>query len=225
MANPGFVRSSEAEQQHLSPESARWPIWPWLVLLGVLVVGMVVYAGLRSGAVSFEDAPLGERHSAVGTKVTRFQLEPLTGDGRPVTEADLTAAATLVNLWGPWCTACVVEFPHLVELEQHFRSRPGFQFFSVSTNFDPLDEEGLAESTAQFLKDRNADFPTYRDPRAQTTIELIKAAKLEDFGYPTTLLLGPGGVIRGIWQGYFEGDEVKIREAIEKALRENGNQP
>ena len=40
---------------------------------------------------------------------------------------------TLVNFWGPWCPACGIEFPHLVELEEHFRTDPNFQFLSVST--------------------------------------------------------------------------------------------
>ncbi len=225
MAESGFSRSSESDQQHLPPESATWPLWPWLVLLGVLVVVMVVRAGRSPVAEDLDEEPRGERHPAVGTQVSRFQFEPLTGESQSVTEADLTAAATLVNFWGPWCGACIVEFPHLVELEQHFRSKPGFQFISISTNSDPFDEKGLAESTAQFLKARNAEFPTYRDPQAQTTIELIKVAKIENFGYPATLLLGPGGVIRGLWQGYYEGDENKIRVAIEKALLENDKKP
>ena len=223
MSNPGFAQSSEAEQQVLPPESSKWPVWPWLVLLGILVVVMVVRAGLAPVEVNEDDGPRGERHPAVGIALTRFQLEPLTGDGRPLTETDLAATATLVNFWGPWCPACVVEFPHLVEMEKHFRSQPGFQFVSISTNYNPLDEEGLAESTAQFLKAQNAEFPTYRDPKAETTIELIKTAKLEDFGYPATLLLGPGGVIRGLWQGYYLGDEKRIRVAGERALLEKSS--
>jgi thiol-disulfide isomerase/thioredoxin len=226
MSSSGFSQSSEAEQQHLPPEPSQWPVWPWLVLLGILVVVMVVRAGLKPAEIAGDaDDPRGERHPAVGTALSVFQLQPLTGNGAPLTEADLTAAATLVNFWGPWCPACVVEFPHLVELEKHFRSQPGFQFVSISTNFDPFDEQGLAESTAQFLKRQNADFPTYRDPRAKTTIALIEAAKIKNFGYPATLLLGPGGKIRGLWEGYYEGDEKAIRVAVEKALRENSKKP
>ena len=58
----------------------------------------------------------GERHPAVGQKITTFALQPLTGDSREVTEADLAEKVTLVNFWGPWCGACAVEFPHLVEV-------------------------------------------------------------------------------------------------------------
>jgi len=225
MANSAFTQSSDAEQQYLPPESARRPLWPWFLILGAVALVLVVWAGIPQGVEGPDDLPIGERHPAVGATVTHFHLEPLTGEGRSVSEADLTAAATLINFWGPWCGACVIEFPHLVELEQHFRSEPGFQFFSVSTNEASNDVDGLAESTTQFLKHFKAEFPTYYDPKKETTIALVEAAKIEGFGYPTTVLLGSGGVIRGVWPGYHVGDEIKIREAIEKALRENGDLP
>jgi thiol-disulfide isomerase/thioredoxin len=216
MSESRFAKSSESERQLLPPERARFPLWPWLLLLVGLVVAMMVRAGLTKP----EPERRGETDPAVGTEVTTFRLEPLTGDSRQITEADLQGKVTLVNFWGPWCTACVVEFPHLVELEEHFRAQPGFQFYSISSNYDPRDEQGLAEGTERFLKQHQATFPTYRDPQGQTIIDLIKAAKIEEFGYPATVLLGPGGLIRGLWIGYVPGDEKAVRQAIEKALAE-----
>ena len=216
MAESGFERTSESERQFLPPERARWSLWPWFLLLGALVVVVAV----RFGIVTPPPEARGERDPAVGKKLTRFRLEPLTGDSKQVTEADLDGKVTLVNFWGPWCGACAIEFPHLVELEEHFRSRSGFQFFSVSSNADPRDEEGLREGTEQFLKQHQAEFATYRDPQAETMLALTKSAELGDFAFPATLLLGPGGVIRGLWIGYVPGDEVAVRSAIEKALVE-----
>jgi thiol-disulfide isomerase/thioredoxin len=216
MADSGFEQTSDAERQQMPPERGRWPLWPWLVLMGALAVVIV----MRFGRMIPAEEPRGEHDPAVGRKLARFRLEPLTGDARPVTEADLEGKVTLVNFWGPWCPACVIEFPHLVELEEHFRSRAGFQFFSVSTNPDPRDEEGLREGTEQFLKQRQASFATYRDPQAGTIIELVNSAKIENFGFPATVVLGPGGVIRGLWIGYVPGDENAVRHAVDKALTE-----
>src|SRR5262249_39047933 len=143
-----------------------------------------------------EPPPEELTHPAIGTKLTMFRLEPLTGNGRPITEADLIGKVTLVNFWGPWCGACVVEFPHLMEIEKHFREEPDFQFLSISTNYNPRDDKGLAQSTEHFLKQRRADFPTYRDPDAATTRDLIQAARLDHFGYPTTVLIDREGAIR-----------------------------
>jgi thiol-disulfide isomerase/thioredoxin len=215
MTESGFAKSSEAERRMMQPERSGWGVWPWVVLL-VAVLGMVVLRGM----IRPPPEPRGEHHPAVATKVTRFHLEPLTGDSREVSISDLDEKVTLINFWGPWCSACVVEFPHLVELEQHFRGQSRFQFFSISSNYNPADTTGLAENTEQFLKAHKADFPTYRDPQGQTTIALIQAAKIEEFGYPATVLLGQGGVIRGVWIGYVPGDETAVRQAIEKAVKE-----
>jgi thiol-disulfide isomerase/thioredoxin len=218
-----FNQSSEAERQLLPPERRGWGVWPWIGLLGVLAIGLVLH-GLRKPVADEQEASRGEHHPAVGAKLTRFHLEPLTGESHEVNLLDLDDKVTLINFWGPWCGACAIEFPHLVELEKHFRGQPGFQFFSISSNYNPADEKDLAKNTTQFLKSQRADFPTYRDPRGQTTLALIEAAGEEQFGYPATALLGKGGAIRGLWIGYVPGDEKAVRTAIEKALQE-GQQP
>src|SRR2546421_11118218 len=166
MADSGFERTSDAERQFMPPERARWPLWPWLLIL----VALVIVFAVRFGRMAPQPEARGERDPGVGKRLARFRLEPLTGDSRQVTEADLEGKVTLVNFWGPWCPACAVEFPHLVELEEHFRSRSGFQFFSVSSNADPRDEEGLREGTEQFLKQHQAEFATHHDPQAETML-------------------------------------------------------
>jgi thiol-disulfide isomerase/thioredoxin len=215
MSNSGFAKSSDAEQQLLPPVRSSWRVWPWVLLAAVVAIVLLVRAGIQSPPPESR----GERHPAVGTKLTTFHLEPLTGDSRQVSEADLEGKVTLVNFWGPWCGACLVEFPHLMELEQHFRGQAGFQFFSVSSNYDPRDETGLVESTEQFLKSQRAEFSAYRDPKGQTIIALINSAKVEDFGYPATILVGSDTTIRGLWIGYVPDDEKAVRQAIEDALR------
>lgn len=213
MTKAGFTESSDAEQHHLPPERSGWPLWPLaLVLLAVLLV-VVVRFGFAP-----QPEPNGAHHPSVGRTLSTFRLQPLTGDSQPTTESNLTDKVTLINFWGPWCGVCAVEFPHLVELVRHFRANPRFQFFSVSSNYNPHDERGLAESTAEFLKQYDADFPAHRDPDGETVSGLIRDAQIEAFGYPTTVVLGPGGVIRALWTGYVPGEENDVRRAIEKAL-------
>jgi thiol-disulfide isomerase/thioredoxin len=155
----------------------------------------------------------------VGTRLQEIALEQLTGDARPITTADLGGKVTLINFWGPWCGPCAIEFPHLIELQEHFRGHSDFQFLSVSSNPDPRDDRGLAESTREFLRQQRAAIPTYRDPAGRTTIALIHTARLESFGYPTTVLLDREGVIRALWTGYRPGDERSMRAAIDEILR------
>src|SRR5262245_46062682 len=139
MGEAGFSKSSEAERQLLPPEPTRSAIWPWLLII-VALTAVIAFRALGPSAPPNH----GELHPAVGTTITAFHLEPLTGDSRKAEASDLIGKVTLVNFWGPWCGACAVEFPHLVELEQHFRKQQDFQFFSVSSNPNPLDETDLA---------------------------------------------------------------------------------
>jgi len=215
MADSGFARSSASEQQLLGPEKQVSRVWLWIGLM-VLVAAVIVVSSLLKPPPEAR----GPRHPAVGTKITTFHLEPLTGDAREASLDDLEGKVTLINFWGPWCSACVIEFPHLVELERHFRGKDGFQFFSISSNQDPRDEAGLAASTEAFLKQHQADFPTHRDSDVRTTRGLVTDANLDHFGYPTTALLGRDGAIRGLWLGYVPGDEDSVRQTIEKTLAE-----
>src|SRR5947209_11083683 len=108
-----FNRSSEADQQVLPPERETKPLWPWLLVL-------LVAAGVIVSLMTWRSEPNAESteeqaHSAVGVRLSTFQLEPLIGEATSVSQSDLAGKATLVNFWGPWCGPCVIEFPYLVE--------------------------------------------------------------------------------------------------------------
>lgn len=215
MTESSFANSSDADRKHLGPEQKGPLLWPWI---GLALVVLVVFL-TRSWWQPPREPP-GQAHPAVSTKLTTFQLQPLTGDARELDITALDGKVTLINFWGTWCGPCAIEFPHLVEIEQHFRSRPGFQFVSVSSNANPFDETGLAENTADFLKRHQAEFPTYRDSQAHTVRALIADLQLENFGYPTTILVGPDRTVLGLWSGYSPGDEKDVQRAVEKALDE-----
>jgi len=215
MSESGFARSNEAEMQLHAPQAPARPVWPWLLLLAGLALVVVLRWTFATVDGNGRD---GQDETTVGTRLTTLALEPLTGNPPPISLADLQGKVTLINFWGTWCGPCIVEFPHMVELEQHFRSEPDFQFLSVSSNFDPRDDQGLAENTAEFLKQQQAEFPTYRDPGGKSTIALVETAKLEGFGYPTTLVVDRAGTIQGVWIGFRPGDERGMRQTIERVL-------
>jgi thiol-disulfide isomerase/thioredoxin len=197
-----------------APPSGRWMVWPWIVL--VVAVGLVVIYKLQRPPPERTDA--GANHAAVGTQIESLSLEPLTGGGSPVTASDLQGRVTLINFWGPWCPPCRVEFPHLMEIEQHFRKNERFQFLSVSCSGGSGSDEEMGPMTAEFLKELGATFPTYRDPHQQSAKHLVQAARLDGFVFPTSVVVDESGIIRGLWQGYAPGDERQIQRVIESTL-------
>ena len=211
--NSAFSESSAAERAHSREPRQPSRLYFWFGLL-VVLGGLLVWRALRP--VEGDADGRGTRHSAVGTQFTDVALEPLTGGGKPVTAAELSGKVTLINFWATWCGPCKLEFPGLLELEEHFRSRQEFQFFSVSTGNEG---ENLKQATTKFLADRKTTLATYQDPLDQTQQRLQLVAKIEGFGLPTTVLIGKSGEIRGLWVGYILGDDSRQRDAIEAALR------
>jgi thiol-disulfide isomerase/thioredoxin len=193
-----------SEQPEFDTLPPRKPLWPWIALAGLLALVLIVWkaGGLRP-AIDIAD---GVNHPAVGRTLEAFELQPLTGDPPPLGPADLAGQVTLINFWGPWCGPCQVEFPELYDLAQHLSDKPDFRFASVSCSGRlGTDELEGAESTEQFLREQRATLPTYRDAQAATRLALEQSGIVQNFAYPTTLLVGRDGTIRALWEGYREG--------------------
>lgn len=196
-----------------SSQSSSLLVW---AALAVIAVGVLVYLVLVPRKTV---ATIGISHPAVGKKLTVLQLEPLTGDGQPVTLDAVRGKVVMINYWGTWCPPCRVEFPHLVELERRLRSRGEFQFVSVSCGTGLKENLPVLESnTSAFLHQNGADFPTYADPDGTSRLGLVDNAQLDGFAYPTTVLLDGTGTIRALWIGYDNGYEVEMADMVEEQL-------
>jgi len=70
--------------------------------------------------------------------------------------SSLKGKVVLVNFWATWCKPCVIEFPHLVNLQRVYGKR------GVKVVFISVDEMEDAEQFVRpFLKKQNVTFPTY----------------------------------------------------------------
>lgn len=153
-------------------------------------------------------------------QLPELALDPLTGGKERVQLADLKGKVVLVNYWGTWCPPCKLEFPSLVALKRQMRNESDFRFLPVSCGADAANEDPaeLEAQTKAFLLKASADFPTYFDPGGESRKSLIQAARLHDFGYPTTVLLDREGVIRALWIGYDTAYEREIEETVRSEL-------
>ena len=50
--------------------------------------------------------------------VPAFALEPVPGRDNPLTSEALTGEVSLVNIFGSWCVACLIEHPFLMEIAE-----------------------------------------------------------------------------------------------------------
>ena len=63
-------------------------------------------------------------------------------------------------------------------------------------------------------------YATFTDSGDRTKRALVAAAKIDGFGFPTTVVIDRSGAIRGLWNGYGPGDERRLQSTIEAALRD-----
>ena len=125
--------------------AGRWILMA--VAAAALAVYLVVIRTQRPNDV-------GTTGPAIGRSLAYLALEPLTGDAPRVSVEDLAGHVTLLNFWGTWCPPCIREFPHLIELAEHFGPRDEFRFYPVSCGGagDDAQLDLLREDTAAFLR-------------------------------------------------------------------------
>jgi thiol-disulfide isomerase/thioredoxin len=190
----------------------------WVVLAVLLGLTIVILTSqqFRRPPVRGEPEP---PHPAVGRKLEHLSLQPLTGGNEALGLEGLTGKVALINIWGTWCGPCVQEFPHLVELVEHYHDEPEFQFVSISCSHDG-DDSRLAADTEAFLKEQRASFLTFADPTRETRAAIAQLAGEPAVPYPTTLILGRDGKVRALWFGFREGLTSDMRAVIDAALAE-----
>jgi thiol-disulfide isomerase/thioredoxin len=205
-----------------SAPHARSGIGLWVCLALVAAVFFVfLLVGGRPRGPSATEGP------AIGRTLPYLQLEGLTGDSKPVSLDDLQGRITLINYWGTWCPPCQREFPHIVELAEKFAGQDDFRLYAVSCGQQVADENpnDLRRATQRFLESNQVTLPAYADQNRASRHAMTVALDLEDFAYPTTLVLDRQGKVRGLWIGYAPGSEREMRSLIQDLLEKPAPQP
>jgi cytochrome c biogenesis protein CcmG, thiol:disulfide interchange protein DsbE len=117
--------------------------------------------------------------------------------GRPV----------LLNFWASWCAPCLAETPLLVRLHRIYGPR-GVAFVGV----DVADETADAR---RFLGQHHVDYTVVHAP------DLTVMREYAVIGLPTTVLIGPDGIVVDKEVGGFIGPEGErvLRSRLERLIK------
>ncbi|ANM31304.1 hypothetical protein ABI59_19595 [Acidobacteria bacterium Mor1] len=111
--------------------------------------------------------------------------------------------ALILDFWATWCAPCVKELPLLHEVERLYRDR-GVRLIAVNAQEDDetirvfLERVGLSLEIGRYSK------------------ELDRVLQVRNL--PTLMLIDSEGQIRRRWNGYREGLEVELGQAIGNVL-------
>jgi thiol-disulfide isomerase/thioredoxin len=203
---------SSAQMSEPAAPPRRQPMFLWVIVVAVLVTLLWRATDQRTGHLD-----RAMKHAGVGRPLPALRLQGLTGSAREVSLADLGGHVVLLNFWGTWCGPCVLEFPHIAEMREHFAKHADFMLLPVSCGTgDDNDLGPLRQQTLAFLSAHDAALPVYADQDATTRKILSQVADMQ--AYPFTLVLDRQGVIRAVWEGYGEGSEKDMEQLIGQLL-------
>ncbi|KAF0118865.1 MAG: cytochrome c bioproteinis protein CcmG thiol:disulfide interchange protein DsbE [Rhodospirillaceae bacterium] len=91
---------------------------PALIVPLVVFLGLVSVFMLRLIALGEGETPNRLPSVLIDRPVPAFALPELPGRGRPLRSEDLKGQVSLVNIFGSWCVACLVEHPFLMRIKR-----------------------------------------------------------------------------------------------------------
>lgn len=120
----------------------------------------------------------------LGQPVPEFSFVDL--DGNPVTRESLAGKIAVLDFWATWCNPCRVTLPDLEEVYQKYKDGGQIVFVAVSEDEPSVDDQKLRDT----FQEIGVNVPIARDP------EQHAHTKLGVDAYPTSLILGPKGIVQ-----------------------------
>jgi peroxiredoxin len=142
-------------------------------------------------------------------KVYDFSLKDT--DNKTVSLSEISGKSlTVIDFWATWCQPCIRSLPKLVDLSEAYRNR-GVSFIGIS-----VDSPRNLSKVKPFARSMGIRYPVLLDSNGELMGELNVMA------VPTLLIIDSGYRILYMHEGFSAGDEVAIREEIDKHLGSHG---
>jgi thiol-disulfide isomerase/thioredoxin len=172
----------------------------------VFLIGLCAFLSVANSCVQTKDPAPRLPSETKPPSVTQIDDEKikqlLKPSGKPL----------LVNFWATWCGPCREEFPDLVKIDAEYKGK--IDFITITLDF----EEELTTGVPKFLREMEAEMPTYLLVSADENTLIPSIAKDWSGALPFTILYNENGQIAYLRQGKVNPETLKAE--IEKTLAE-----
>jgi cytochrome c biogenesis protein CcmG, thiol:disulfide interchange protein DsbE len=129
----------------------------------------------------------------IGQPLSDFSLTDI--NGQAVHLRDYAGQVVLVNAWAIWCPPCKAEMPDLNAYYQAHQ-KDGFVLLAVNAG------DTLSQASA-FAEQARLAFPVLLDE----DLRVLNGLGIHSF--PTSIIVGQDGVVKGIHQGMFSPESLE----------------
>lgn len=133
--------------------------------------------------------------------------------GKPFRLADFNDKVIVLDIWATWCGPCRRQIPHLVELNNEYKSK-GVEVVGLTTENPSADAEAVRDFADEFKINYKLGWAT-----ADLALPLMAGSN----SIPQTLVIAPGGRVLNRFRGYSPSLDGMIRSAIDKATEAKGD--
>ena len=157
--------------------------------LSLLTVLLLVTAGCYTGS----------RPQHVGSAAKDFTVRD---SDHQVSLNQFRGQVVVLNFWATWCPPCTQELPSMMAMQNQLRSR-GVVVLGVSIDVDD-------DAYHRFLKQRNVNFVTVRDPEQKV------AGMYGTSGWPESYIIDRQGVLRRKVVGPIHWESPEVMQFLSK---------
>ncbi len=162
---------------------------------GVLALALV-YGGFLVGRVVVHQSQdpsgrmLAQGHAAVTVGLSPGDVAPnfmlISTSGQTVSLRSLKGHPVWINFWTTWCRYCNQEVPEIVEIKKQYGS---------ALDVYGIDEQQAKATVVDYMAAKHVNYPVLLD-----TSGVVAGSYGVEY-YPTSVFIGPGGHIAGVYPG------------------------
>ena len=142
----------------------------------------------------------------LGQRIGEFKF--VSDSGEPVTRESLAGKVVVLDFWATWCEPCLKSLPNLQQAADRYKDQDQVRFLAVSVDASDVTDEAVREKFSEL----GLSLPLVRDPD-----QAARAAFLIE-GLPTTVILGPDGVVQDFEAAYNPDLAEQLAVKVDRVL-------